>query len=218
MDAPEDRKVQSKTPGRTRGWVPALTVAVVAAAGLWALELLSDVGVFARLRADHESGSGGLWAGLIGGRITFFDDDRSALFGSADDTVRVLVSTAAVLLVGYVVTWLGTVGLRARAVLPLFLSAWLAAVLAGAGGLVAAGVDLQIAGSIPGGLVANLGELIDTGASYGVVYGWIPALLAALFWGATPARRRVSALDAEPEPDTGETDLRGILGEERTNA
>lgn len=217
MDSHTDRQTLRPRTGRTRGWVPALVAAIVAAGGLWALELLADVAPFAGLRADDTHDTGGVWAGLLGGKITFFGADNNALFGSTDSTVRVLLTTAAVLVVAYVVTWLGTVGLRARAVLPLFLSAWIAAVLAGAAGQVVSAVDLQQTTGIDRGLLASLGSVIDAGAAYGVVYGWIPALLAALAWSATPARR-VADADLEAEPDAADpedADLRSLLDDTR---
>lgn len=214
MDPSADGSTRRPRTGRTRGWIPALVAAVVSAGGLWLLEALADVAPFGGLRADAARGDGGLWAGLIGGRITFFGVDNGDLFSDTDSTVRVLLTTAAVLVVAYVVTWLGTVGLRARAVLPLFLSSWLAAVLAGAAGLVVTSADDRIVSG--SAFLSVLGSMIEVGASYGVVYGWIPALVAALFWGATPARRARGA-ELEPEIGAEDTDLRGILGDDRTD-
>lgn len=209
------------TPGRTRGWAPALVAALVSAGGLWVLELLADVAPFAGLRDDYQRDTGGLWAGLIGGRVTYFGSDNGALVDSSDHIVRVVLTTVAVIVVAYVVTWLATVGLRARAVLPLFFATWLAAVLAGVGGLVVAYADARVTSDGGDSLGRVLGPIIDVGGSYGLLYGWIPALLAALVWAALPARRTTEVIPedgraAGRHSDSGDTvALRSLIDDGR---
>lgn len=188
-------------PARGRGWVPALVASLLTAAGLWALQLLSDVAPLAGLRDDYRNDTGDVWTSLLGGKLTFFGSDTGALFGGGDDIVRVVAMTAAVFVVAYVVTWLGTVGVRPRAVLPLFWVAWLGAVLGGAAGIVAGYVAEYVSSGGEDSFLSRLGALIDYGDAYGLTYGWIPALVAALFWAAAPGKQPKGARDEHEVDD-----------------
>lgn len=203
MDADSSTPTLHRKPrsGRTRGAVPALVAGVLTAGGLWVLQVLADSDPLRSLQEDAASGHGGLWVGLVGEKVTFFGPDTGALFDSGDEIVRAALATIAIVAVAFVITWLGTVGTKARSVFPVFIAGWLGAILACAAGLVVSAADTVIVSG--GDLLAILGSRIDLGGSFGLTYGWVPALLAALAWAATPARRiRAEGASAD---DDGET-------------
>lgn len=198
--------------GRTRGAVPALVAGVLTAGGLWVLQLLADTDPLRSLQEDAAAGQSGLWVGLIGDKVRFFGRDTHALFESGDEIVRVALVTIAIVLVAFVITWLGTVGTRARSVFPVLIAGWLGAILACAAGLIVSAADTVVVSG--GDLLGVLGPRIDLGGAYGLTYGWIPALLATLAWAATPARRTYA--DGSPEDEDGETvPWSTLIGEDR---
>jgi hypothetical protein len=198
--------------GRTRGWVPATVAGVLTAGGLWALQLLSGIGPFPSLRDGYATGRDDVWSSLIGGKVMYFGPDNHVFLDDTAAVVRIVLMTLAVLLVVYVVTWLATVGVRARTVLPVLFAAWLGAVLGSAAGVVVDYLDAYVGSGQDQRVLAQLGQAIDLGGAYGVTYGWLPALVAALVWVAVPARRVRSVEPDEAELSDGDEDAQTVPG------
>jgi hypothetical protein len=172
---------------RPRGGIPAFLNAVLVTGGLWVLQFLSGSAPFSTWMEENGTDSAGWVAALLGDRLTYFGDGSFSGLFSGDDLVNSAVLTGTVFVLTWLLTWLGTIGIWPRAFWPVFLGCWFAAIVATAVGQVAGSLYSYLAGS-SASFVATLGEALESGAAYGLTYGWATGFLIALIWLAVPGK------------------------------
>jgi hypothetical protein len=173
---------------RPRGGIPALLNAVLVTGGLWALQFLSGSAPFSTWADENGTNSAGWVASLLGGRLTYFGNGGFGDLFSGDALVHSAILTATVFVLVWLLTWLGTVGIWPRAFWPVFLGCWFAAIVATAAGQVAESLYSYFTGGRSGWLVASLDDVLESGAAYGLTYGWAIGFLIALIWLAIPGK------------------------------
>lgn len=172
---------------RPRGGIPAFLNAVLVTGGLWVLQFLSGSAPFSTWMEENGTDSAGWVAALLGDRLTYFGDGSFSGLFSGDDLVNSAVLTGTVFVLTWLLTWLGTIGIWPRAFWPVFLGCWFAAIVATAAGQVAGSLYSYLAGN-SASFVATLGEALESGAAYGLTYGWATGFLIALIWLAVPGK------------------------------
>ncbi|GGR59752.1 hypothetical protein J2S40_000951 [Nocardioides luteus] len=173
---------------RPRGAIPALLNAVLVTGGLWALQFLSGSAPFSTWADDNGTNSAGWVATLLGDRLTYFGNGSFGDLFSGDALVHSAILTATVLVLNWLLTWLGTIGIWPRAFWPVFLGCWFAAIVATAAGQVAESLYAYFTGGRSGWLIASLDDVLESGAAYGLTYGWAIGFLIALVWLAVPGK------------------------------
>ncbi|GGF38399.1 hypothetical protein GCM10011519_10000 [Marmoricola endophyticus] len=176
-----------------RGWLPAVLAAVLLVGGTFALQELSDRVYDGRARPQGDAAS--LWDWLGQTYLGLFGPYSRSADTFGDKTALVAYGVVA-FIVAVVVSWRA---LRALAPgsgsFPAWLSMWTAMVLATVFGNLAYWVvgdyDTVTGGAAAAPLLATLSE----GCAFGVKWGWVPALVATLFWVAV-----------RPKPDRGDID------------
>ncbi|MEU6136160.1 hypothetical protein [Nocardioides sp. NPDC047086] len=174
---------------RPRGGIPAFLNAVLVTGGLWALQFLSGSTPFSTWIEENGTDSAGWVASLLGDRLTYFGDDAFGGLLSGDSLVHSGILTATVFVLTWLLTWLGTIGIWPRAFWPVFLGCWFAAIIATAAGQVADSLYTYLSDGREASVVASLGDVLASGAAYGVTYGWATGFLIALIWLAIPGKR-----------------------------
>jgi hypothetical protein len=173
---------------RPRGGIPAFLNAVLVTGGLWALQFLSGSAPFSTWIEENGTGSPSWVAALLGDRLTYFGDGSFSGLFSGDELVHSAVLTGTVFVLTWLLTWLCTIGIWPRAFWPVFLGCWFAAIVATAAGQVAGSLYSYLAGTSDS-FVVTLGEALESGAAYGLTYGWAIGFLIALIWLAVPGKR-----------------------------
>ncbi|GGU11713.1 hypothetical protein [Nocardioides albus] len=173
---------------RARGGIPATLNAVLVTGGLWALQFFSGSAPLSTWADENGTNSAGWLASLLGGRLTYFGSGSFGDLFSGDALVHSTILTATVFVLTWLLTWLGTIGIWPRAFWPVFLGCWFAAIVATAAGQVAESVYAYYSDGRSGSLVATLGDVLESGAAYGLTYGWATGLLIALIWLAVPGK------------------------------
>ena len=174
---------------RARGGIPAFINAVLVTGGLWVLQFLSGSAPFSGWAVENGSESAGWAASLLGDRLTYFGEESFGGLFSGDALVHSAILTATVFVLTGLLTWLGTVGIWPRAFWPVFLGCWFAAIVATAAGQFAGAVYTYFTDGRSDQLRATLDEVLESGAAYGLTYGWAIGLLIALIWLAVPGNR-----------------------------
>jgi len=185
-----------------RAWVPGVVAAVVSVVGAWVLQL---VGQAPPLRDIPEKMARMEGVGPLESLIGY----KTAYFGPAADIqhlaewfdrpviwVQLVAGTVVLPLVVAALTWLAAAGLTRAGWFALLLATWAATVVGGAFGSLAQLVVVGASGRADQFFMAQLGRALDTGATYGAAYGWVPALAALAVCGSragevpSPARIR----------------------------
>ena len=174
---------------RPRGGIPAVLNAVLVTGGLWALQFFSGSAPLSTWAEENGTDSAGWVASLLGDRLTYFGDSAFADLVSGDALVHSGILTATVFVLTWLLTWLATIGIWPRAFWPVFLGCWFAAILATAAGQVADSLYTYLSDGREASVVASLGDVLASGAAYGLTYGWATGFLIALIWLAIPGKR-----------------------------
>lgn len=174
---------------RPRGGIPAILNAVLVTGGLWALQFFSGSAPLSTWADENGTNSASWLPALLGDRLTYFGNGSFGGLLSGDALVHSVVLTATVFVLTWLLTWLGTIGIWPRAFWPVFLGCWFAAVVATAVGQVAESLYAYLSDGRSGWLVATLGDVLESGAAYGLTYGWATGFLIALIWLAVPGKR-----------------------------
>ncbi|MGH3353664.1 MAG: hypothetical protein ACRDPS_23585, partial [Nocardioides sp.] len=173
---------------RARGGIPAFLNAVLVTGGLWALQIMSGTAPLSTWAEKNGTNSADWLATLLGGRLTYFGNGSLGDLFSGDAMVHTAILTATVFVLTWLLTWLGTIGIWPRVFWPVLLGCWFAAILATAGGQVAESLYAYFTGGRSGWLLASLDDVLESGAAYGLTYGWATGLLIALIWLAVPGK------------------------------
>lgn len=178
---------------RARGGVAATLNAVLVTGGLWALQIMSGSAPLSTWAEKNDADSGGWAATLLGDRLAYFGDGPLGDLFSGETVVHTAILSVTVFFVTWLLTWLATVGIRPRAFFPVLLGCWLGAIVAAATGQVTEVLYSYFSDGRSGSLLASLDDVLASGASYGVTYGWAIGLLVALIWLAVPGKSRSAA-------------------------
>jgi len=179
-----------------RAWLPAAVAAVSMALGLIVLQVLSHLVLDDRLgprRFDAPVWDwlGSTYVGYFG--VGAFDPSHGKIF------LGTLIALALLLVIGFLGSWWAIRGIApGSSVVPAFLSVWMVLVVATALASLGAFV-VRLGGqfgSYPTG--QPLLSVLTTGIVFGVKWGWIAALLAALLWLLL---RPAPTTDVEPGED-----------------
>ena len=173
---------------RARGGIPAFLNAVLVTGGLWALQVMSGSAPLSTWAEKNGTNSTGWVATLLGDRLAYFGNGSLGDLFSGEAVVRTAILTATVFVLTWLLTWLGTIGIWPRAFWPVLLGCWFAAILATGGGQIAESLYSYFTGGRSGWLLASLDDVLESGAAYGLTYGWATGLLIALIWLAVPGK------------------------------
>lgn len=173
---------------RPRGGIPALLNAVLVTAGLWTLQFFSTSAPFSTWAEDNGTNSAGWPASLLGDRVTYFGEGDVGDLLTGDALVHSVILTVTVFVLTWLLTWLGTIGIWPRAFWPVFLGCWFAAIVATGVGQVAESLYAYFSDGRSGWLVASLDDVLESGAAYGLTFGWATGFLIALIWLAVPGK------------------------------
>ncbi|WP_028658893.1 hypothetical protein [Nocardioides insulae] len=203
MDSYTEAAETVQTPRGSRSWLAALWVAVLAVVGLWILQAVGSLDFAEDLREEAAEGVSFI-AVTFGYHSVYFSpfgmdalvdlDEWSDPFGPLSS----VAASAAVLVVTFLVAWLAGLGVRRRAGGAMFVITWMATVLGTvAGGAVIAAISVLEFDSDEV-LWGAFGQYMYEAGSYGLIYGWVPALLATLVWWLTTPRHRTVPLAPAP--------------------
>ncbi|MEI7057939.1 hypothetical protein WBG06_19090 [Nocardioides sp. CCNWLW239] len=173
---------------RARGGIPAFLNAVLVTGGLWALQYFSGTAPLSTWAEENGTDSAGWLASLLGDRLAYFGDDGFGDLLSGDALVHSAILTTTVFVLTWLLTWLGTIGIWPRAFWPVFLGCWFAAIVATGAGQVTDSLYTYLSDGREDSVVAALGDVLASGAAYGLTYGWAIGFLIALIWLAIPGK------------------------------
>lgn len=176
-----------------RGWLPAVLAAALLVGGTLALQVLSDRVYDGRPRPRGDAAS--LWDWLGSTYLGLFGPYSRTAQSFNDKTALVAYGLVA-FLVAVLFSWRA---LRALApgsgALPAWLSMWTAMVLGTVFGNLAHWVVADYDVVTGGAAAAPLLDTLAEGCAFGMKWGWVPALVATLFW-----------VVVRPKPDRGDID------------
>lgn len=163
-----------------RAWLPAAVAAVSMVLGLIVLQVLSHLVLDDRMGPKRFDAPvwdwlGSTYVGYFG--IGAFDPSHGRIFSGT------VIALAMLLLIGFLGSWWAIRGIApGSSAVPAFLSIWMVLVIATALAALGAFVVRQGGqfGSYP--LGQTLLTVLTGGVVFGVKWGWIAALLAALLW------------------------------------